>query len=259
MKVVIENLSFNYSSPFSEVLKNVNLTINSGEVVAFMGASGSGKSTIVKLLLSFLKPCTGAIYFDDKIIEYNKPFNSMAYVSQSSFKTLFPWLTVEENLYYPNKLRGTLNTESKEYCDTLLNTLKLNHKRNSYPLQLSGGEQKRLTLAVAFSYHPKLFFLDEPFSGIDFKLTEELWDVLYNYFQEYKPTVVLATHSIDEASLIADKVLFFNKDKGIVNPLKSISDFEVSKDVPRNKFILEPSIINYKKHLLEQFNLAVCE
>ncbi|MBK9271924.1 MAG: ABC transporter ATP-binding protein [Saprospiraceae bacterium] len=262
MEIELKDISFEYAYPKSLVLQNINLKIEKSDVVALMGASGSGKSTLIKIISSFLKPTTGSALIKGKTILLNKPHQSLAYVSQSSQKTLFPWLSVEKNLYYPNKLRGTFNEVSKKYCDELLSTLKLDKCRKSFPNKLSGGEQKRLSLAVALSYKPEIVLLDEPFSGIDFKLTEELWDILYQDFQTRKPTVLFVTHSLDEASLLANRTVFLKnisneKDKEFFSlhfPDKCIKDFDGSGTLPRYEQITNANIINYRGYLLEQFN-----
>lgn len=259
MSIELRDLCFQYGYPKTDVLRNINLKIEKGEVVALMGTSGSGKSTLINIISSFLKPTSGEVLINDNPVELNHPYKSLAYVSQSSIKTLFPWLSVEESVYYPNKLRNQLNPETKQYCEELLQTLKIDHRRTSFPLKLSGGEQKRLSLAVSLSYKPEIILLDEPFSGIDFKLAEELWDVLYQDFQKRTPTVLFVTHSLDEATILADKVIFLNRSKSLSKPEKTVFDFESSNTMPRYKLITNPSIVNYKSYLLEKFNLVMNE
>lgn len=263
MSIEIRNLSFQYSFPKTNVLQNINLKIESGEVVALMGGSGSGKSTLIKIISSFLKLTSGEVLINGSAVELNHPFKSIAYVSQSSTKTLFPWLNVEDNIYYPNKLRNHLNSETKNYCNELLKILGIEHRRKSFPLKLSGGEQKRLSLAVSLSYQPEIILLDEPFSGIDFKLAEELWDVLYLDFKKRNPTVLFVTHSLDEATILADRVIFLNHLKGLSKTEKNIFDFGdnhiVNNHKERYKLLLNPLIANYRNYLLENFNSAVNE
>ena len=263
MGIEIINLSFQYSFPKTNVLQNINLKIDNGEIVALMGGSGSGKSTLIKIISSFLKPTSGDVLINGNPVELNHPFKSIAYVSQSSSKTLFPWLNVEDNIYYPNFLRNNLNIETKKYCNDLLKILCIEHKRKSFPLKLSGGEQKRLSLAISLSYKPEIILLDEPFSGIDFKLAEELWDVLYFDFQKRRPTVLFVTHSLDEATILADKVIFLNRLKELSKPDKNIFDFGdkyiVTNYKERYRLLLNPSIVNYRNYLLENFNLAINE
>lgn len=259
MSIEIRNLFFQYDFPKTTVLQNINLKIENGEVVALMGISGSGKSTLIKIISSFLKPTSGEVLINGNSVKLNQPFKSIAYVSQASSKTLFPWLSVEDNIYYPNKLRNQLNLESKTYCDELLKILKIEHRRKSFPLNLSGGEQKRLSLAVSLSYKPEIILLDEPFSGIDFKLSEDLWDILYLDFKKRKPTVLFVTHSLDEATILAERVIFLNQSKSLTKLEKNIFDFEKSQETPRYKLITNSSIANYKNYLLENFNQAMNE
>ncbi|MBV6479213.1 MAG: Bicarbonate transport ATP-binding protein CmpD [Ignavibacteria bacterium] len=262
MSIELQNLSYEYSSPKTLVLNTINLKINTGEVVALMGGSGSGKSTLIKIISSFLKPTSGKVLINGNEVALNRPFKSIAYVSQSSIKTLFPWLTVEQNIYYPNTLRNQLNSETKEYCNKLLKTLGIEKIRKSFPLKLSGGEQKRLSLGVALSYRPEIILLDEPLSGIDFKLAEELWDILYSDFQTRNPTVLFVTHSLDEATILADRVIFLNGNKQISEAESSNNNFEtngLTNHNERYKLLFNPTVIAYRNYLLETFNIAMNE
>jgi len=255
MSIEVRNLNFQYN-PKTIVLKNINLKIETGEVIALMGASGSGKSTLVKILSSFIQPTSGEVLINGNQVKFNQPYKSIAYVSQAASQTLFPWLSVRQNVYYPNKLRNLLNQEAKQYCDELLKIVGIDHRSDSFPLKLSGGEQKRLSLAVALSYKPEIVLLDEPFSGIDFKLSEELWEVLYSDFQKRKPTVLFVTHSLDEAIILSDKVVFLNSTKNLSD---SISPSAKSATTPRYKVMTEQPMMDYKTTLLEKFNTAMNE
>lgn len=251
------SLYFEYDYPKTIVLENINFKIETGEVVALMGTSGSGKSTLIDIISSFSKPTSGKFLINGEKVRINHPFKSLAYVSQSSIKTLFPWLSVEDNLYYPNKLRKQLDKSTKNYCDNLLNKLGIEHRRKYFPLKLSGGEQKRLSLAVALSYKPDIILLDEPFSGIDFKLSEELWDFLYLDFKSRKPTVLFVTHSLTEATILADRVIFLDKSKCVSKPDKKAVDFRISDTTPRYKIITDPSTVLYEQYILENFNQSM--
>lgn len=201
MKIEIKKLSFWY--PNRLIFKDADLTIEN-EVVALMGKSGSGKSTLIKLISDFYKPTTGEITSD---------YSNLAYVSQSSDKTMFPWLSVEDNIFYPNKLRNTLNDQSKKHCDELLKKFKIDHLRKSFPMNLSEGERKRLSLAIALSYNADCILLDEPFSGIDFKLSNELCQLLNEEIKLRKISALFITHNIHEAALLADRIVFLNDEK----------------------------------------------
>ncbi len=255
MSLLISDLSYSYNSA-EKVLKDVSLKIESGEQVALMGSSGSGKSTLLKLVMSYLSPNTGSIKFNDDNVIFNDPLNCISYVSQSSIKTLFPWLKVIDNILYPLKLRNQLSSENRDFCNYLIEKFNLSHKLKSYPLKLSGGEQKRLSLAIALSYRPDLVLLDEPFSGVDFSLTEELWSLLYEHFNTNNTTVLFATHSINEAIVMADRVIYLSKDKSIIESKVQLNHFENSTDVNRSNLLLKESILPYKAIIIDEYKTS---
>jgi len=261
MTLEVQGLYFNYLFPEDTVLENVNFRIESGEVVALMGTSGCGKSTLLQIISTLLKPTKGKVVFynNDKIQDNKQVMQSLAYVTQDSDKMLFPWLTVEQNLYYPNSLRRRLNKEDwKIRCDNILDVLKISDIRKKYPHKISGGQRKRLSIAVALSYKPSIILMDEPLTGIDFKLTQELWDFLFSDFNDRNPTVLLVTHSLDEASILADRVMYFKpKFKSIYRPGKDFDYYEKDVKVKRHELLKHEGIIRYKQYLLDEFNNAI--
>jgi len=256
MSIEIRDLSFRYDHSTEFVLDKINLQIGEGEVIALMGASGSGKSTLIKIISSFLRPTVGHVLINEKRVKPNRPHRQIAYVSQSSVKTLFPWLTVRDNVYYPNKLRSQLTKKRRDYCNQLLEILRISDKGESYPLRISGGEQKKVSLAVALSYKPRIILLDEPFSGIDFNLAEELWDVLHHDFQIRKPTVLLVTHSLDEAAVLADRTIFLNRSRTLSRP--SVAPRSPGREKwPRHAVLASAEMAPYKTELINEFNNAI--
>ncbi len=259
MTIELENVSVSFDFPKTEVLKNLNFKINEREVVAMLGYSGAGKSTIIKIISSFIKPTTGKAKINGNEIEKGHPYKKLGYLCQSSEKMLFPWLTVEQNVLYSLKLRGELNPMTRKYCNGLIESLNLSHRTKSYPYKLSGGEQKRLSLAVVLSYQPDLLLLDEPFAGLDLELTKNLWDVLYKEFETEKPTVLFVTHSLDEAALLANRTVFITKSQTLLKDSMKAADFNIPLTFPRYELLNHPSVIAYKQHLLSLFNQSLNE
>jgi NitT/TauT family transport system ATP-binding protein len=147
------------------------------------------------------------------------------------------------------------------FCNECIQEFNLKHKLNDYPLTLSGGEQKRLSVIMALSVNPEIVILDEPFAGLDFKTTEQLWKFLRRYFTENKTTALLVTHSVDEAAVMADKVVFLNREKKIAPLLtdnfKKYAD-ELSgseKQLLDNpgELLLHPVFNNYRKKIREEY------
>jgi ABC-type nitrate/sulfonate/bicarbonate transport system ATPase subunit len=219
--IEISGLSFRYSIQEKKMLDNINFSIDKGEKIALMGESGKGKSTLLRLIASYEKKQEGNIKINSKEIDEKLVDDTVSYLPQDANKALFPWKTAEDNLYYPTKLRnGDLTLENKKFCDACINDFNLKKVLQNYPLNLSGGEKKRLSVIMALSIKPDIVLLDEPFAGLDFATTENLWKFLRNYFIENNTTVLLVTHSVDEAAVMADRVVFLDKE-GKIESLES--------------------------------------
>jgi NitT/TauT family transport system ATP-binding protein len=300
----INGLSFSYTE--TQTLNNVTFSINKGEKVAIMGDSGKGKSTLLKLLSSYLPIPKGSegnvkIISDNTLKDVSKnPSDDISYLPQDANKALFPWKNVRDNVFYPlflryeklskknlsefqkmlnedtdttekNKITSNLQSVFNEqfktlekdiqFCNDCIKNFALSDKLKNYPLKLSGGERKRLSLIMALSFKPKVLLLDEPFSGIDFKLTEQLWKFLCCYFKENKTTVLLVTHSVAEAAVMADRVLFLNKDHKIAElpneNLKKyadmLSDEEKAMLNDPGKLLLNTHFVEYQKKIREEY------
>ena len=221
--IEIFNLSFKYPPQEKNMLNDVNFFIDKGEKVALMGESGKGKSTLLRLIASFEKTQEGNIKINSKEIDEKLVDDIVSYLPQDANKALFPWKTAKDNLYYPTKLRnGYLTEENKKFCNDCIDDFNLKGVLQNFPLKLSGGEKKRLSVIMALSVKPDIVLLDEPFAGLDFATAENLWKFLRKYFIEHNTTVLLVTHSIDEAAVMADRVVFLDKEGKIV-PLENDS------------------------------------
>ena len=259
MKVELENVTVSFKQKKNVILEDITFTIQPGEVVAMLGFSGAGKSTLVKLISSFIKPQSGTAKINGNNIILGRPYTNLGYLSQASDKMLFPWLTVEKNIYYALKSRKKLTKENRQFCESIIEVLNLSHRRKAYPFTLSGGEQKRLSLGMVLSYRPDLILLDEPFAGLDLELTKNLWDVLYLQFRNYKPTVLFITHSLDEAALLADRTMFITKTRRLLVDNKCSNDFAIPQSIPRYELMNNLSTTAYKEHLLSLFNQSLRE
>ena len=262
--IEVTNISFKYETQKEHTLKDVNFSIAKGEKVALLGASGKGKSTLLKLIASYLKKQEGSIKVDSKEIGKKIIDDSMSYLPQNAEKALFIWKQAKKNLYYPVKLRkGNLTAEDKQFCDDCAKEFGLTDKElNNFPLNLSGGEKKRLSVIMALSIKPSIVLLDEPFAGLDFETTENIWKFLRKYFADNNTTVLLVTHSIDEAAVMADRVIFLSK-KGKIIPLanesfkKYADQLTTSEDKCKlenpGELLLLPQFNEYKKKIKEEY------
>jgi len=193
------------------ILSDVNLSIAKGEFVVLLGASGSGKTTLLNLISAIDSPDNGAIIIDQQSIdllnEHQKTLfrrESIGFIFQ--FFNLIPTLTVAENLQFPLELNGKLNRQTQAELEFLLNKLGIRDKHNSYPEQLSGGEQQRVAIARALIHRPKLLLADEPTGNLDDRTGEQVMDLLQELAKLYDMTMLVVTHSMAVAER-ADRVL----------------------------------------------------
>lgn len=189
------------------VLKNFNLEIKSGECVALLGASGSGKSTCLKLINQLIQANQGKILFEGREIQsydLNTLREDVAYVFQKGL--LFPHLTVEENISIAIK-----KPNSETRVIELLELMDLNPVEflDRYPHQLSGGQAQRVSLAQAMANDPKLLLMDEPFNGLDKKTKFALMQKILEIKKQFNKTIILVTHDHDEAEFMASRVIDF--------------------------------------------------
>lgn len=187
-----------------EILKDINLSINSGESLAIMGTSGSGKTTLISLLAGLDEPSSGAIHIADRnVVELDEDGRAelrnelIGFVFQSF--QLLPSLTALENVMLPLELVADKN--AKQAATALLERVGLSHRLSHLPKQLSGGEQQRVALARAFVTRPAILFADEPTGNLDSKTGKQIIELLFELNQENNTTLVLVTHDQALATL----------------------------------------------------------
>lgn len=201
----VENLNFGYT-PDAEIFYGFNFELVKGELVALLGSSGKGKSSFLHLCAGFLEPLSGKIIFQgrevycsEKKIIIPPERRGMGIVFQDH--CLFPHLTVSENIAY-----GMSQKDSNEILN-YLEMVKLSHKANAKPQELSGGEQQRISIARALAAKPQLLLLDEPFSSLDEELRVELRTEVAKLLRELGVSSILVTHSKDEAKSFCDRIV----------------------------------------------------
>lgn len=188
-------------------LAPLNLSIQDSEWVSLLGPSGCGKTTLLKLVAGLETPSSGRL---------NSTFHrsEISYVFQDA--ALLPWLTVEENILLPLKLRSEDHATALDEANPWIEKLKLNRFRKSYPSQLSGGLKMRVSIARALITRPKLILLDEPFAALDEPIRIELGLEFRELWKTLRPTILFVTHSITEALWLSDRVMVFQGQPGKV-------------------------------------------
>ena len=206
-KIEIKDVNFDYIDKKSkyEALKEINLNIRQGEFICILGASGCGKSTLLSLLAGLNRAKSGEILVDGKQIK--GPGTDRAVVFQQY--SLFPWLTVKGNVLFGIKQSGKKlpKREREKLAEKYVENVGLSGAINKYPSQLSGGMKQRVAVARALALESDILLLDEPFGAIDPRLRLELQELVSKLCTENNKTVVFITHDIDEAILLADRIV----------------------------------------------------
>jgi NitT/TauT family transport system ATP-binding protein len=226
-------------------VSGVDLTIEPHEFVCLIGPSGCGKSTLLQLA-SGLLPCSeGTILLGDTPV--TRPTSELGLVFQRD--SVFPWMRVIDNVTYGLKCRGMGKRERLEIARRFLREVGLDHVERSWPRELSGGMLKRVAVATVFANSPAVLLLDEPFGALDYVTKLQLHQVLLQLWVETRPTVLFVTHDVDEALMLADRILVM-KDGAIVDARR------IGIARPRTVQSLQaPEVIEHKAALLRHLGL----
>jgi NitT/TauT family transport system ATP-binding protein len=188
-----------------EAVADLTFTVEQRELVCIVGPSGAGKTTLLKMIAGLLPPTSGAVYLDDEKV--SGPPEKMALVFQDYSRSLYPWMTVEENVAFPLKHRKLGKAEMSELVRDTLQSVGLAGAGKKYPWQLSGGMQQRVAIARALAYQPEILLMDEPFASVDAQTRADLEDLVLELRSRYGVTVVFVTHDIDESVYLSDRVV----------------------------------------------------
>ena len=212
-----------------QVVGLMDFSIESGKIIALLGASGCGKSTLLRILSGLAQPSSGALFWHGKPLHSQSP--NVAIVFQSF--ALFPWLTVLENVEAPLQARGLAAVERRKRALRTLDTVGLDGFESAYPKELSGGMKQRVGFARALVVEPEVLFMDEPFSALDVLTAENLRGELLELWLNKKMTtsaIFIVTHNIEEAVMLADRIVVLGR-----NPARIRSDISVRLPHPRDR------------------------
>lgn len=204
MHLQIQNVckSFGYGKASKQVLRDVSFDLHSGEFVALVGSSGSGKSTVMRLIAGLDRPSSGSINIDAKPITGPGSDRGMVFQKYS----LYPWLSAAQNVAFGMELQGLNRQEIRERTGYFLEVVGLADAARRLPRELSGGMQQRVAIARALAAEPKVLLLDEPFGALDIQIRESMQEFLHGLWQRTGLTALLITHDLEEALLMAGTV-----------------------------------------------------
>jgi NitT/TauT family transport system ATP-binding protein len=241
-KIVVNNIKKNFKD--LPVVGGVSLSVKDGEFVAIVGPSGCGKSTLMKIIAGFDEPSEGDVRIDGVVRHGPSPKGIV--ISQHG--SVFPWLTVQQNLMFG--LTGNGHGDKFALADHYAEMVGLKGFENSYPHELSGGMLKRAELARAFVVKPEILYMDEPFSALDALMNLKMRTELLRILSEERHTVLLITHDVEEALFMADRVLVLSP-----RPTRIQATFEVPHPHPRK--LSSPELQQMKEQILQELGVTV--
>ncbi|WPO42782.1 ABC transporter ATP-binding protein [Tardiphaga sp. 42S5] len=250
-KLVIDNVSRIFpavrgGTP-TRALEPTNLSVADNDFVTILGPSGCGKSTLLRMVAGLDTPTTGRIMLDGKAITGPGADRGMVFQSY----TLFPWLTVSENISFGLRERGVSQRERNDIAKQWLEKVGLTSFANHFPKQLSGGMQQRTAIARALANDPKILLLDEPFGALDNQTRALMQELLLGIWERERKTVIFVTHDIEEAIFLASRTVVMSARPGRIK-----ADIPVDLPHPRHYTIkTTPAFSDLKARLTEEIRV----
>uniref|UniRef100_A0A8C8I4P3 P-type phospholipid transporter n=1 Tax=Oncorhynchus tshawytscha TaxID=74940 RepID=A0A8C8I4P3_ONCTS len=209
--VAIRNLVKIYKQGAKLAVNHLNLKFYEGQITSFLGHNGAGKTTTMSILTGLFPPTAGTVYIKGMDIRTDMDIIRKTLGVCPQHNVLFDILTVEEHVWFYGRLKGLSGDEVRKELDTLLEDVGLLHKRHEQTRNLSGGMQRKLSVAIAFVGGSKVVVLDEPTAGVDPYSRRGIWDLLLKYRKDR--TIILSTHYMDEADLLGDRIAIISQGK----------------------------------------------
>jgi NitT/TauT family transport system ATP-binding protein/sulfonate transport system ATP-binding protein len=228
----------------TRALEPTDLSVGNNDFVAILGPSGCGKSTLLRIIAGLDRPTSGRVILDGE--EITGPGADRGMVFQSY--TLFPWLTVRENIAYGLRERGVSPAERGRIADGYIHRVGLSGFENHWPKQLSGGMQQRTAIARALANDPKILLLDEPFGALDNQTRALMQEMLLGIWEREQKTVLFVTHDIEEAIFLGGRVVVMSARPGRIK-----AEIVVDLPHPRSyKIKTTPDFVSLKERLVEE-------
>jgi ABC-type nitrate/sulfonate/bicarbonate transport system ATPase subunit len=244
VKLHIHNVSKVYRTKEHEVLAidEIDLKIKNKEFATILGPSGCGKSTLLRIVAGLAKPTWGVVRLDGNVIQ--GPGQDRGMVFQSY--TLFPWLTVKENIQFGLEISGVPRVEQEQVAQEFIEKVGLRGFEKAYPKGLSGGMKQRVAIARALANNPAILLLDEPFGALDAQTRSLMQEILTQVWEELHQTILFVTHDVEEAIFLSDRVFVMT-----ARPGKIKAEIPVSLERPRNyEMKATESFLDLKKEAL---------
>jgi NitT/TauT family transport system ATP-binding protein len=228
----------------TRALEPIDLSVGNNDFVTILGPSGCGKSTLLRIVAGLDRPSSGRVVLDGRAIEGPGADRGMVFQSY----TLFPWLTVRDNIAFGLRERGVSNVERGKVADGFVHRVGLTGFENHWPKQLSGGMQQRTAIARALANDPKILLLDEPFGALDNQTRALMQEMLLGIWERDQKTVLFVTHDIEEAIFLGSRVIVMSARPGRIK-----AELAVDLPHPRSYRIkTTPEFVGLKERLVEE-------
>lgn len=243
------NVTFQYKEDKEPMIEGLSFSAKKGEFISIIGASGCGKSTLFRLINGLERPNQGGIFVNGKPISSIK--NYSAYMPQKDL--LFPWRTIEKNLWLPLELQKKTKEEKIQKSKEILEEVGLSAYGNKFPKELSGGMRQRISFARTLLTGSDLLLLDEPFSALDSLTKISLQEWLLHQWSHFHKTILFITHDVEEAIFLSRKILIIQD-----RPITAMEEIEIPLEYPRNREFLQKSeIAELKEKLISKLRQGV--
>ena len=246
IKLHIDNVRkvFNTRNGEMVALNGVTLDIHENEFICVVGPSGCGKSTLLNIIAGLSEPTSGAVYCDGKKVTGTGTERGVVFQQYA----LFPWLTVKKNVRFALEMRGVKGAEADELAMQYLEKVDLAKFAEHYPKELSGGMKQRVAIARAYAAEPEVLLMDEPFGALDAQTRTQLQTELLETWEKDRKTCFFITHDVDEAIILAQKVIIMSARPGRI---KEIVDITIP--YPRTQETkMSPEFLELKNHIWSQ-------
>ncbi len=228
----------------TRALEPISLTVEDNDFITILGPSGCGKSTLLRIVAGLDSPTSGSILLDGQPVERPGPDRGMVFQSY----TLFPWLTVRQNICFGLREKGMPEAQQRDISDYFIDKMGLHGFENHFPKMLSGGMQQRTALARALANDPKILLLDEPFGALDNQTRALMQELLLGIWETDRKTVLFVTHDIDEAIFMANRVVVMTARPGSIK-----CELRIELPRPRHYTVkTTPEFSAYKARLTEE-------
>ena len=246
IKLRIDNVKKVFDGRGGEMvaLNGVSMDILDNEFICVVGPSGCGKSTLLNIIAGLSEPTSGAVYCNGKEVQGTGTERGVVFQQYA----LFPWLTVRKNVMFALEMRGVKGKEAQEEAMTYLKMVDLEKFADHYPKELSGGMKQRVAIARAYAAKPEVLLMDEPFGALDAQTHTQLQTELIATWEKEKKTCFFITHDVDEAILLAQRVVIMSARPGRI---KEIVPIDIPH--PRNQETkMTPQFMELKNHIWGQ-------